>query len=333
MIANNLLPWHEPAWQQLVEAAAADRLAHGLLLRGQGGVGKGLFARTVAAGLLCDTPGLALACGNCRPCQLLASGNHPDFVEIAPEEDKKQVRVEQIRDLISRLALTSTLGGYKVAIINPADAMNPSAQNSLLKTLEEPSARTVLILSSSQPAALAATIISRCQTVRFASPPTAAALEWLQQQGDADWPGLLQLAWGAPLAALELAAHDAAGMGATLAGQLDELMAGKADAVSIAENWAADHPQVRLRWLQQQVYGLIQWQLTGQAPELVHKTLQRSLQKLIPDLSLTESYRYLDQLQRVIGLADRAINQALTILPLLAAWSDGPQLGRAAETL
>ncbi|MDH3589886.1 MAG: hypothetical protein OEQ74_10820, partial [Gammaproteobacteria bacterium] len=238
---------------------------------------------------------------------------------------KKQIRVEQIRKLIEHLTLTSQMQGYKVATIDPADAMNANAQNSLLKTLEEPPAQTVLILVSSHAAALAPTILSRCQSVRFTSPQPGQALAWLQEQGDADWEQLLQLAWGAPLAALELGRADAAEMGQKLAEQLDELMAGRVDAVSVAENWATDHLSLRLRWLQQQVYGMIQWQILGQAPELVHKTLQRSLQNRISALSLTESYRYLDRLQRVIGLTDRAINQTLTLMPLLAAWADGPR--------
>ncbi|MDH3646835.1 MAG: DNA polymerase III subunit delta' [Gammaproteobacteria bacterium] len=318
------LPWHQELRVQLQEAIDGDRLPHALLLRGARGLGKGLFAEVVARGLLCQTNELK-ACGVCRSCVLLASGNHPDYFHIRPEEDKKQIRVEQIRDLIGRLILTSQMQGYKVAVIKPADAMNTNAQNSLLKTLEEPPAKTVLLLVSSDAAALAPTVLSRCQSLRFANPDTNVALAWLDGQGDADWPQLLQLAWGAPLLAVELDRQGAAEIGQTLADDLKALLEGRCDPVSTAESWAGDQLDLRMRWLQQQVYGVIQWQILGLAPELVHKTLQRSLQNSISALSLTESFRYLDRLQYAIGLADRAVNQALAILPILSVWADGPR--------
>lgn len=327
MSLKEFLPWHQDNWAQLRDAIANDRLAHGLLLRGSAGLGKGHFATVAASCLLCKGPG-ATACGECRDCLLLASGNHPDFIRIAPAEDKKLIVVDQIRDLIDRLTLTSQMQGYRVIIINPADVMNISAQNSLLKTLEEPRAKTVLFLVSSQPAGLAATVLSRCQSLRFASPPTAMALDWLSGQGEADWPQLLQMAWGAPLRALALAGEGVADKGQVLADELRALVEGRSDPISLAEVWAGDAPVFRMRWLQQQTYGLIQWQVLGQAPELVHKTLQRSLQNRIAALSLTESYGYLDRLQFAIGLMDRQVNQALMLMPLLSAWDDGPRFGQ-----
>ncbi|NNF67058.1 MAG: DNA polymerase III subunit delta', partial [Gammaproteobacteria bacterium] len=287
------LPWHGPQLQQLQESFAADRLPHALLLRGAGGLGKRSFASNIAHRLLCQSKDLE-ACGSCRSCLLLASGNHPDFFRIGLEDDKKQIRVEQIRGLIGKLALTSQLQGFKVAIISPAEAMNVNAQNSLLKTLEEPPSRTVIMLVSDNPATLAPTVLSRCQSLRFNCPEYEVALQWLQQQGEDDWPGLLQLAWGAPLRAAWFAQQGAAGMSDQLAKELQNLLEGRADPVSTAEGWAGDQPAIRMGWLQQQVYGVIQWRILGQAPELVHKTLQRSLQNSIAGLSLTESFRYLD---------------------------------------
>ena len=70
-------------------------------------------------------------------------------------EDSKQIRIEQARELSAHLALASHQGGYKVALIEPADALNWNAANALLKTLEEPPPRTVLILVAQQPVAAA----------------------------------------------------------------------------------------------------------------------------------------------------------------------------------
>ncbi|NNF59478.1 MAG: glycosyltransferase [Rhodothermaceae bacterium] len=128
--------------------------------------------------------------------------------------------------------------GYKVVIVNPADAMNVNAQNSLLKTLEEPSEKTVLLLVSSQPAILTPTILSRCQDLRFSSPPRDVALDWLGGQGEADWPQLLQWAWGAPLTAVALARSGAAEKG-------QGLFAGTNFAVNV----------LLARWLTPEAYG------------------------------------------------------------------------------
>jgi len=73
-------------------------------------------------------------------------------------EDSKQIRVEQVRELSAHLALASHQGGYKVALIDPADALNWNAANALLKTLEEPPRAHGAVLVAQQPSRLPATI-------------------------------------------------------------------------------------------------------------------------------------------------------------------------------
>ncbi len=329
MTMQELLPWHSAQWEQLDQALRDGRLAHGLLLRGPAGLGKRRFADAIARRLLCehmaDPP-----CGQCKGCGLTASQNHPDFFVLTPDEDSRQIRIEQLRTLIGKLGLSSHMQGFKVVIIDPADAMNVNAQNSLLKTLEEPAEKTILMLVSSRPAALAATVLSRCQALEFRCPDREVALQWLATQGEGDWSAALNLAGGAPLAALELGGEGAAGLDAELAGDLAALMAGRSDPVSVAESWAREDLLLRLRWLQRQVYALTQWRL-GAAPELVHRILLKSLQNEVPNTSVKSIYRYLDSLERVIGLSDRTVNMTLTILPLLTAWVDGPRFERITD--
>ena len=83
-----------------------------------------------------------------------AALQHPDLLWIRPPEDSRQIRIEQLRELTAELALMSHGGGYKVAVIAPADALNRFAANALLKTLEEPPARTLLVLVATQPSAV-----------------------------------------------------------------------------------------------------------------------------------------------------------------------------------
>jgi DNA polymerase-3 subunit delta' len=75
-----------------------------------------------------------------------------------PEAEGKQIKVGQIRDLIEFITLKSHSGGYKIALIKPAEVMNRNAANTLLKTLEEPPPQSLLLLLSHRPALLPITI-------------------------------------------------------------------------------------------------------------------------------------------------------------------------------
>lgn len=324
-----LYPWHTENWRQFADADREGRLAHGLLLRGPYGLGKRRFADAVAAHLLCEADAEG-ACGNCRGCLLRASGNHPDLFVLRPDEDKVQIRVEQVRELITGVALASHMRGYKVVIIDPAEALNVNAQNSLLKTLEEPPSATQLLLVSSRPAALLPTVLSRCQQLSFRPPDAEVAGRWLaEQRPDQDLGAPLRLAGGAPLRALEFAEEGVDSLDEQLSRDLMALISGRADPVSVAEDWAREQLLLRLRWLQRTVYELVRWRLSGQAPELVHTSLTSSLQKRIAATSVRSLFRYLDAVERVIVLTDRTVNQVLTLLPLLTVWAGGPRFDRA----
>ena len=100
------------------------------------------------------------------------------------------------------MALASHYGQGRVAVIEPADELNPSSVNAFLKTIEEPPAGTQLLLVSEQPGLLKPTLRSRCQRVLFGVPEPATAAEWLAEQGVAKAAELLAGARGAPLLAL-----------------------------------------------------------------------------------------------------------------------------------
>jgi DNA polymerase-3 subunit delta' len=97
-------------------------------------------------------------------------------------EASRVIKVSQIRDLTIHAAYAPREGKWRVLSVDPADRMNASAQNALLKTLEEPPGRAVLILVTSRPHMLLPTVRSRCLSVRFAAMPVpdlAARLEAL----------------------------------------------------------------------------------------------------------------------------------------------------------
>ena len=164
-------------------------LHHAYLFGGPEGVGKGRAARLLAQAANCEGPAPGDACGQCRPCHKIEAGNHPDVLEVRTEAEmarakrwepaggktpSKFIVVDQVRDVVEhRLALRRFEGRRRFVILDPADRMNPQAQNALLKTLEEPPPETTLVLVSSSPDALLPTIRSRCLRVPFAPLPEA----------------------------------------------------------------------------------------------------------------------------------------------------------------
>jgi DNA polymerase-3 subunit delta' len=202
-----LLPWHQFPWSNVINSRRAGRLAHGLLLKEPAGTGAFEFAQFLGCSLLCLNPLDNYApCGTCKSCALYEAGNHTDCQVIQPEEQGRQIKVEQIRTLIDFFTLKSQFEGYKVAIIKPADAMNRSAANTLLKTLEEPPPLSVLILITQRPERMPVTLRSRCQQITFQPDFSELSLSWLAARiNDQELAAeLLVTAKGAPLAALQM---------------------------------------------------------------------------------------------------------------------------------
>ena len=198
--------WHQKIWDQLVSARHAKHLPHAILISGAEGIGKKAFADALVNSLLCESPlDNYLACGQCKSCHVKHSDAHPDYSQVSIAEKKTQIVVDQIRQLNGFLQLSRSYQGSRVAYINPAEALNINAANSLLKSLEEPANNSVIILLTSQLSTLLPTIKSRCQMLHLPTPTMQQALQWLSQQSIQHNPEeLLEMAGGRPLYALEL---------------------------------------------------------------------------------------------------------------------------------
>jgi len=205
------LPWLDEHKTGLHERLEAGRLGHAPLIQGPEGVGKRELARWLAERILCQDPSGREPCGQCRACELMASGTHPDFFAVDIPEDRQSIPVDAIRDLIGKMQLTPSVGAARVGLFVDADAMNRNAANALLKTLEEPAPGAWLILCSDQPASLPATIRSRCQKLALRPPPIESADQWLAQEcvevEEHNRKAALVLAGGAPLAARAMLEH------------------------------------------------------------------------------------------------------------------------------
>lgn len=323
------LAWQKPQWQQLQERRKASTLPHAILLQGPAQGGKRHFAEAFAEGLLCQQPMTdGTACGTCSSCVLLEAGNHPDLIQLTPEsdsateaqEDKKTdkkaekasqfIKVEAIRDFIETETLSSHYGGYKVAILDPAEAMNTSAANALLKTLEEPRPSTLILLVSSRPDRLLPTIRSRCQALGFPLPNRAQALDWLQEQGaEADWPLLLAISGGAPFKALQLADPGIIrARGAFLAEAL-ELLQGRRDPILLAEAWSKEDMNLGFEWLGSLLMDLIRLRAAPGYRNLFNPDLAEQLQGLAGRFAAKEWQK----LQSELIKSRRALNQQLNL--------------------
>ena len=230
-----------------------QRLHHALLLQGPSGVGKWQFAQRAAAALLCEGSIGAdqRPCGECRSCVLVRAGNHPDRLLLTPKEDRSVIDVEQVRARIAELSLTPHYADRRVILVNPADGLNRSAANTLLKTLEEPPGGVVFLLLSARAAMLPATVRSRCLGIRFQAPATDAAKHWLHEQGIDDADSVMQaLHWngGAPLAALGFLESGELVRCLEVVRDIEALITGHSDPVQTAAKWRADGLRRAVSW-------------------------------------------------------------------------------------
>ncbi len=149
-------------------------LSHAYLVTGGGADSRAALARRLAAAYLCEGNGPA-PCGQCKHCRKVEGGVHPDVSTLSPLPDRREISVDQARDLRSDAYVRPNEGRRKVYIIDPADAMNPAAQNALLKVLEDGPAYAAFLLLTDQPGKLLDTVRSRCEPLPL--PPEDAPVD------------------------------------------------------------------------------------------------------------------------------------------------------------
>ncbi|NUF22088.1 DNA polymerase III subunit delta' [Acinetobacter oleivorans] len=211
-VTSKVYPWQKTTWDTLT--TRFPNIGHGLLFYGKEGCGKHAFAKHFLAWVLCLNKQPQGACGECSSCQWLKSDTHPNYVHITTdEENKKQnakIKIEKIRDLLPFVQQTGE--GWRVILIEPAEALNLASSNALLKTLEEPGERVVLILLADHYLKLPATIRSRLQ--HFAldrisyEQATSYLNEHLSEIAEVQPDLLLGLSNDMPLQAIEIAKSD-----------------------------------------------------------------------------------------------------------------------------
>ncbi len=176
--------WQEGLLKQLNEQRVNTRLPHGLILHTDQSSDLSSFLWQLSTDLLCEDKNTEFHCGQCQSCQLMAANSFPDLFWVTKLYDEKKkklkrdINVEQIRELIHQLSLTNQYNTLKIAIIYPAEALNNNAANSLLKTLEEPESDTLIILATHKLGRLPITIRSRCQQYKIPQANKTQSMQW-----------------------------------------------------------------------------------------------------------------------------------------------------------
>lgn len=319
-------PWNQARFTQLM--ADRSRMPHALLLHGPAGVGKQDMALEMAKGLLCEAPVEGRACGECDACNWFEQGNHPDFRRLEPLENEatgddeekaakpakrggRLITVEAVREVTDFLCLSAHRGGWRVALIQPAELMNTAAANALLKTLEEPPPGVVLILVSHQMGRLLPTVVSRCRKVHVGLPDPAQALDWLRRMGVEGGQDLLAEAGGAPLSAFTFADAERS---ALRDGFLDQLAAYQnLDVCAVAQAFHASHAEA-WGWLLRWVLDALSQRLAGAPRYFLARAEQTARIGRAADLAA------LLALQRELLEAGRWLRHPLQTQLLLESW-------------
>ena len=290
--------------------ATQGRIPHAVMLLGASGVGKRCAAAWIARHKLgiADTGGM--------PEYPLTIPEHADLRWLCPPEDKHSIGIEQIRDLVADLSLTSFEGGGKVAVIEPASAMTANAANSLLKTLEEPPGDALLVLVADKTGRLPATILSRCQRTSIPVPPESECLAWLDRlQPSTSWPQALRAAGNAPLAAITASER----LEATEAMSRDfgALSEKRASPLDVAAKWSKQDPEFVLDWLCRQVQMCIYGAFGASSPASDRAVTDSVLKRM----DRRNMFCYLDVINRLRGQSAGSFNVQLTLESLLIDWA------------
>lgn len=172
------LPGNERIKEQLSQQERGRGLSHAYIISGPAGSGRHTLARLLAAGMLC-TSREEKPCGSCAACTKVQKRIHPDMSIISGPGEGKPVTVDQVRALRSDAYIRPNEGERKVYLLEGADQMNASAQNAMLKLLEEGPRYASFLLIAANAGGLLQTVRSRCEELELlpAGPPAAEAGE------------------------------------------------------------------------------------------------------------------------------------------------------------
>lgn len=172
---------HEEITKGLNHLIETDRIFHAVIFSGSEGIGKKTLARSFAMAIHCESEHNR-PCGVCPSCIKHKTGNHPDFLEVHPEKDKKIMGVNVIREAFEDLYIKPLISDKKIIFIPDADMLEAPGQNAMLKSFEEPPPYGVIILAVKKLSSLLGTIKSRAVIYELNPAPTSKIEEILKEK-------------------------------------------------------------------------------------------------------------------------------------------------------
>ena len=174
-------PWFRSTWQACLKDIENQRLPQAWLFHGNQGIGKQDFCQQLICRLLCQQPDGDFACSQCPACTQMAAATHPDFRLLTPEEGASTIKIGQWAPILQFAQQTTGVSGRKVIFIAPAEQLNHTISNALLKTLEEPVPGLIFVLMTNALSQILPTLLSRCQAKHLPSPTAEEGAVWLKQ--------------------------------------------------------------------------------------------------------------------------------------------------------
>ncbi|MGI9345905.1 MAG: hypothetical protein ACR2PW_06555 [Gammaproteobacteria bacterium] len=318
----------------LVQAFDLQKLPASMMLVGNAGIGKGEVAEIYARAHLCLSGWANGDACTCISCTLFLNQSHPDYLRVQPKRDGGSISIEQIRQAQEFVGLTANQQGGKAIILD--GRLTGSATNGLLKLLEEPPEGVLLIMLSPRAGLLPATIRSRVQIRAAPMPDWDQALSWYQSQHPkipADQLDEYEILWhlcsGGTIRAANMVRNKKGQLVSDQLNDLQQLMNGKIDASSLAQQWGDKQPDFAIR---------LCWRLTvdasltaaGSALPIGLRTepvsaLRRNWLELAEELSTKHSLKALCKLEseccdRLQALDTGGRNKAWLLTGLLLLW-------------
>ena len=158
---------HETIFNNLFQLYKNNNLPNKFLLSGEKGIGKSTLSYHLINSILSEEEEHSYNHKNFqinpenRSFKLIQNKSHPNFNLVDVAEDKKNIDINQIRDLISNLNKSSFNSKLRLVLIDNIELMNVNSVNALLKFLEEPNANINFILINNNKQILP-TLKSRC---------------------------------------------------------------------------------------------------------------------------------------------------------------------------
>jgi DNA polymerase-3 subunit delta' len=318
---------HSRQLEPLRAALASRRLHHAYLFVGPSGIGKRTVAMALAQAIHC-AKATGDGCGRCAECTRVKAGNHPDVRVVHPLEGKKEISIQQVREVERELRYRSFGGQRKIAIVDAAGAMNAPAQNALLKTLEEPPENSLIILIALNAGELLPTLRSRCLRLSFAPLSRAQVATFLRERrnvesGEAELLGAMSMGSIGAALALDQSLVEKRRF---WSGMLADLKRGDYQgAVAAAEPLAADREGALefLRWAESWYRDLLVQGVTGERDDLVNLDMLAQIEQQTPRSGGVYALPALAQIAAATAAIHRNLNRRMVLEKFLFAVVEG----------